>query len=98
MILKVNIRVLTLLFLTKDTFHNDYALVFFIYLKTIKRVSQGLLQNTKAAKFPRKIARDQLRLGPMLGPATIDLDLSVPVYAWDARGIGHADGLDWAPN
>ena len=24
--------------------------------------------------------------------------LSVPVYAWDARGIGHADGLDWAPN
>ena len=69
MILKVNIRVLTLLFLTKDTFHNDYALVFFIYLKTIKRVSQGLLQNTKAAKFPRKPARDQPRLGPLDQPA-----------------------------
>ena len=62
-ILKVNIRVLTFFF-TKDNVHNGYALVFFIYLKIIKRVSHGLLQNTKAAKFPRKIARDQLRLGP----------------------------------
>ena len=24
--------------------------------------------------------------------------VSVPVYAWDARGIGHADGIDCAPN
>jgi hypothetical protein len=24
--------------------------------------------------------------------------ISVTVYGWDARGIGHADGLDWAPN
>ena len=24
--------------------------------------------------------------------------ISVPVYAWDARDIGHADGLDWTPN
>ena len=26
------------------------------------------------------------------------LVLSVPFYRQDARGIGHADGLDWAPN
>jgi hypothetical protein len=64
MILKVNIRVLTLFFLTKDNVHNDFALVFFIYLKTIKRVPRALLQNTKAANFPRKLARDQLRPGP----------------------------------
>jgi hypothetical protein len=56
MISKVNIRVLTLFFLTKDNFHNDYLLVFFIYLKTIKRVSRALLQNTKAAKFPHKFS------------------------------------------
>ena len=24
--------------------------------------------------------------------------VSVAVYGWDAPGIGHADGLDWAPN
>ena len=30
------------------------------------------------------------------GPAA--LLVSVAVYGWDARGIGHADGLDWAPN
>jgi hypothetical protein len=22
----------------------------------------------------------------------------VAFYGWGARGIGHADGLDWAPN
>jgi hypothetical protein len=32
------------------------CLDFFIYLKTIKRVSRALLQNTKAAKFPHKFA------------------------------------------
>jgi hypothetical protein len=43
MILKVNIRVLTLFFSTKDNVHNDYALVFFIYLKLIKLVPRALL-------------------------------------------------------
>ena len=39
-------------FLTKDNVHNDYALVFFIYLKTIKRLSHALLQNTIDSNSP----------------------------------------------
>jgi hypothetical protein len=27
-----------------------------------------------------------------------NLTISMHVYRQDARGIGHADGLDWAPN
>jgi hypothetical protein len=33
-----------------------------------------------------------------LGSTVYIVDLSVPFYRQDARGIGHADGLDWAPN
>ena len=34
----------------------------------------------------------------LIGVVFQPIPVSVPVYAWVARGIGHADGLDWAPN
>ena len=59
---------------------------------------QALRARVTAPGAPWQIdgIRDQLHI---LKENIISIgSVSVPVYAWDARGIGHADGLDWAPN